>query len=204
MRHSAKGICLLGRAIVAVVIVTVSSVACDTEVAVTATPTISPVDGTYDTIQTVTITCSTPGAEIFYTLDGSDPLGNEDRVFYTGAFDVEDPVTVCAYALASGMAASQVADADLNVVLPVTATPVFDPAPGTYAGEVTVAITCATPNAVIRYTNDGMDPGLSSTVFSPTLGAYVSASRTVKAIAYAENHKPSEIAVGEYTITAGR
>jgi len=38
-----------------------------------ATPTFNPVAGEYSTPQTVTITCTTPGASIFYTLDGSTP-----------------------------------------------------------------------------------------------------------------------------------
>ena len=39
----------------------------------TATPTFFPLGGTYQTAQDVTITCATPGAQIRYTLNGTDP-----------------------------------------------------------------------------------------------------------------------------------
>jgi len=36
-------------------------------------PTFSPASGTYSTLQTVTLSCSTTGANIYYTMDGSEP-----------------------------------------------------------------------------------------------------------------------------------
>ena len=55
-----------------------------------ATPTISPVSGTYSGPVTVTISCATPGANIFYTLDG-DFIDSE---LYTGPFVINPPLTV--------------------------------------------------------------------------------------------------------------
>lgn len=47
--------------------------------------------GTYSEPQTVTLTCGTPGATIFYTLDGSDPRGKNAKVY-------KDPIVVERYA----------------------------------------------------------------------------------------------------------
>ena len=49
-------------------------------------PTFSPVAGTYAEAQTVTISCATEGADIYYTLDGSDPT--------MGSTMYENPITV--------------------------------------------------------------------------------------------------------------
>jgi hypothetical protein len=43
----------------------------------TAAPVISPASGTYSAAQTITITDATPGATIYYTLDGSTPTTGE-------------------------------------------------------------------------------------------------------------------------------
>ena len=38
-----------------------------------ATPTFSPAASTYNTVQNVTLNCTTEGATIYYTTDGSEP-----------------------------------------------------------------------------------------------------------------------------------
>lgn len=52
-----------------------------------AAPAASPSGGAYGAAQTVTLTCATPGAVIFYTLDGADPTAE-------GALTYKAPVTV--------------------------------------------------------------------------------------------------------------
>lgn len=55
----------------------------------------------------VTITCGTAGATIYYTTDGSDPTTSSS--VYSGAFTVDNGVTVKAIAVATGYAHSEVA-----------------------------------------------------------------------------------------------
>ena len=57
----------------------------------------------------VTITSETAGAEIFYTLDGSEPTTASYK--YSGAFDITESCTVSAIAVAEGYARSDVASA---------------------------------------------------------------------------------------------
>nr|NQU93002.1 lamin tail domain-containing protein [Bacteroidota bacterium] len=75
-------------------------------------------------------------------------------------------------------------------------TPVFDPPAGGYNTPIEVAITCATPDAIIVYTTDGTDPDLSSEEYDEPIP--ISSTTTLKARAYFEDYTPSSIATGEY------
>lgn len=66
-----------------------------------AAPTFSPVSGTYTAAQSVTISCSTAGADIRYTLDGTEPTLSSSQ--YTGAISVTSTTTIKAKAFKSGM-----------------------------------------------------------------------------------------------------
>ncbi len=65
-----------------------------------ATPTFSPAAGAYTTAQTVTISCATSGAAIYYTTDGSPPSTGSS--LYTAPFSVKTTETVNAIATATG------------------------------------------------------------------------------------------------------
>jgi sugar lactone lactonase YvrE len=67
--------------------------------AATATPVISPAAGVYSGTQTVTITDTTPGAKIYYTLNGSLPTTSSAQ--YSGSIAVSASETVVAMAIAS-------------------------------------------------------------------------------------------------------
>lgn len=74
-----------------------------------ATPTFSPGGGTYATAQTVTISTTTSGASIRYTVDGSTPTASS--TLYSGPISVPSSRTVQAIGLKSGMTNSAVASA---------------------------------------------------------------------------------------------
>jgi hypothetical protein len=117
---------------------------------VVATPTFSKSGGTYNTEQTATITCATPGATIRYTLDGSDPNGGIAYDPNTPIY-VDHTLTLKAKAWKGNMTPSGVKSAAYTLVV---LTPTFSKSGGTYNTEQTVTITCATPGATIRYTLD--------------------------------------------------
>jgi hypothetical protein len=79
----------------------------------TAIPQISPAGGTYSTAQSVTITDTTSGAQIYYTTDGSIPTANS--TLYTAAIPVSSNTTIRTIAVAIGLAASNVVTAAYSI-----------------------------------------------------------------------------------------
>jgi len=75
-----------------------------------ATPTFSPVAGTYSTTQQVTISTTTSGASIRYTTDGSAPTSSLGTV-YAGPVSVSNSLTLKAIAYKAGMSDSLVGSA---------------------------------------------------------------------------------------------
>ena len=83
---------------------------------------------------------------------------------------------------------------------PVAATPTFSPEPGTYTSAQSVTISCTTPGATIYYTTDGSTPDNTKTQYTGAIS--VTATTTIKAIAYAAGYDPSAVASATYTINA--
>lgn len=82
-----------------------------------ATPTFSPVAGSYIGTQNVTISCETGGSTIYYTTDGSVPSNQSTQ--YNGAITVSETTTIKAIAYV-GSDASAVATATYSIVTPFT------------------------------------------------------------------------------------
>jgi hypothetical protein len=81
-----------------------------------ATPTFSPVAGTYPSTQMVTISDTTPGAMIFYTTNGTTPsfsgtVPNPGTTIYSGQITVSSTETINAIASANGYSPSPEATA---------------------------------------------------------------------------------------------
>ncbi|MEE0061300.1 MAG: chitobiase/beta-hexosaminidase C-terminal domain-containing protein [Acutalibacteraceae bacterium] len=70
-------------------------------------PTPSVASGEYTEAQTITLSCETEGAHIYYTLDGSDPKG-KNGILYTAPIVVEDTAKLSFYAIAVEMNDSSV------------------------------------------------------------------------------------------------
>lgn len=79
---------------------------------VIAKPLITPSTGTYAEAQSVTITCETSGATIYYTTDGNDPTA--ESTAYTAAFDVTETTTVKAIAI-KGDNSSEIAESVITI-----------------------------------------------------------------------------------------
>ena len=84
-----------------------------------ATPAFSVASGAVVSGTSVTITCSTEGAKIYYTTDGTKPTAESTE--YTSAISVTAAVTLKAIAVKSGMNDSAVASASY-LVIPTKAT----------------------------------------------------------------------------------
>ncbi len=161
-----------------------------------ATPTFSPVAGTYISTQTVTIADTTTGAVIYYTINGTTPTSTTSSV-YSGPITVSATETLKAIAVATGFSNSAVGSAAYTINLPA-ATPTFSVAAGTYTSVQTVTISDATAGATIYYTINGTTPTTASTAYASAIT--VSATETLKAIAVATGSSTSAVASAAYTI----
>ncbi len=79
----------------------------------TATPVMSVKDGELETNTIITLTCDTPGAKIFYTVDGSEPTTASK--LYTEEIAMTGTMNVKAIAIAPGRDASEVATAAYSI-----------------------------------------------------------------------------------------
>ncbi|WP_263360092.1 chitobiase/beta-hexosaminidase C-terminal domain-containing protein, partial [Acidicapsa ligni] len=79
-----------------------------------AAPTFSPAAGTYTSAQTVTIKDSTPGAVIYYAINGATP------VIYTGPLTVNSTESMQAIVSATGYLSSAVVTSAYTIHLPTT------------------------------------------------------------------------------------
>jgi len=78
-----------------------------------ATPTFSPAEGSYSSTQSVTISCATTGATVYYTTDGSTPTTSSTE--YSSAISVSSTTTIKAIATKSDMDNSGVASATYTI-----------------------------------------------------------------------------------------
>ena len=162
-----------------------------------ATPTFSPIAGTYATSQTVTISDATAGTTIYYTTNGTTPTTSS--TVYSAPITVGATETVNAIAIATGYSSSAVGSAAYTIT-PTAATPTFSPTAGTYTAAQSVTISDATAGATIYYTTNGTTPTTSSSVYSGPIT--VSSTETVSAIAAASGYSTSAVGSAAYTITA--
>ncbi len=163
-----------------------------------ATPTFTPVAGTYTSAQTVTIGSATPSSTIYYTTNGATPTTSSAAL--SGPITVSATETLKAIAVASGFSDSAVATAAYTINATQAATPTFTPAAGTYSSAQSVTISSATPSSIIYYTTNGATPTTSSAALSGPIT--VSATETLKAIAVASGFSDSAVATAAYTINA--
>ena len=106
-----------------------------------ATPVLSPAGGNYTTAQTVTLTDSTAGAAIYYTLDGSTPSISSPK--YSTPLQLSTTTTVNAVAVAAGYTNSPVANATYTITV------------GGGGGTTPVAVSLSASANIDALANDG-------------------------------------------------
>ena len=161
-----------------------------------ATPTYSPAAGTYNAAQTVTISTTTSGASIRYTTNGTTPSSTVGTVYSSPVSITATSTTLKAIAYKTGLTNSSVASGTYTLQC---ATPTYTPAAGTFTTSTSVTISTTTGGASIRYTTNGTAPSSTvGTVYSSAVS--LTATATLKAIAYETNYTSSTVASGTYTI----
>ncbi|MCB2361475.1 chitobiase/beta-hexosaminidase C-terminal domain-containing protein [Clostridium estertheticum] len=118
------------------------------------TPALSVQGGQYSTAQTVKLSCSTSGATIRYTLDGSTP--NRNSLVYSAPITISNTTTLKTYASKSGFTDSDVVIAQYTI----NAHPAQDYTYGMYKKDVTTGIIWLKSNvtsawADVHYTING-------------------------------------------------
>lgn len=78
-----------------------------------ATPKALPIAGTYTGAQSVALTCATPDAKIYYTVDGATP--DATKTLYNGPIAVAATKTIKAIAIKSGMTNSAILSAAYTI-----------------------------------------------------------------------------------------
>lgn len=161
-------------------------------------PIISPNSGVFTSAQSISMSTTTPGAEIRYTLDGTPPAADRGMV-YLSPFFVTDTRQVRAIALKQGWEPSAVISRDYTITGKVQ-TPSPSVAGGTYQTTQTVAISTGTAGAVIRYTLDGSVPTASSgLVYTSPIS--IASTSILKAAAFKADWESSDLMQATYTIT---
>src|SRR5579883_1795254 len=162
-----------------------------------AAPTFSVGGGTYITPQTVTLTTTTSGATIRYTLDGSTP--SETNGTIGTSVTINSSATLKAIAYKGCPWTDSAITSATYTITGTVATPTFSPGGGTYTGAQTVTISSSTSGATIRYTTDGSTP--SETHGTIGTSVLVRSTETLQAIAYKSQWADSGVASATYTIT---
>jgi YVTN family beta-propeller protein len=164
-------------------------------------PVFTPAPGVYGSSQTVTLSDATPGAAIYYTLDGTTPTTASTR--YAGALMVSQSMIIKAIATATGYTPSDVANGNYTIGYPPAAPPLFTPPPGPYDAAPTVTLSDTTAGAKIYYTTDGTLP--TSDNSNPSSKQYTGSitvilPETIRATAFAPKFSESAIVTAEYRL----
>ena len=162
----------------------------------TATPVLSVAGGVYYAPQTVSISDSTPGAVIYYTINGSTPTTSSYQ--YTGPLTVGAVQTINAIAVAPGLSTSAVASATYTLTI---ATPVLSLASGTYSGAQTLTMTSTTPGAKLFYSTTAGLPNASSPLYTGPIT--ISTTERMTVVGLRTGWASSSFVSAQYTISSG-
>jgi hypothetical protein len=160
-----------------------------------ASPTFSPGGGSYTSSQTVTLSTATSGATIRYTTDGTNPMPSS--AVYSVPLNVATTTVLSAAAFKSGWSTSDASTATYSLNFGPLPAPVLSPAPGSYLDAVAVTVSAAS-GATIRYTIDGNDPTVASSLYLGPI--QLQSSATVKAVAWKTDYTQSPVSAGAYVL----
>ena len=167
---------------------------------------------------TIELSSLTPGATIFYSTDGNDPVPNQpgttrysadNPIQFAGHNDAPDGL-IKAIAIGPGMYPSSTSSADALVFYDQAAAPTFTPDPGGYQVDLSVQLATSEANGTIYYrVEDGFDSGPNPAAGSgdtvqftgtgiPVIGA--GTARTVSAYVVVPEKRDSAVAIGTYYI----
>ena len=161
-----------------------------------AKPTSSTAATFYTTPYSVTLQCSTSGATIRYTTDGSEPT--KSSTVYSGPISITGTTTIKAVAFADAYIESETFTQTFTLAETVF-TPTSPTATTFFANTHSVTLQCATSGATIRYTTNGSEPTSSSTAYSAPIT--ITGTTTIKAKAFKDGYRESDTYTQTFTLT---
>ena len=156
---------------------------------------ITPTSGTtFEDTLTITIECDDENAQIYYTLDGSEPTINSTPY---RKFRVSGKTTVKAIAAVDGVVLSDVAVA--HYALGTCTDPIISPANGStfQHSNQTVSIDWTETDGTLRYTLDGSEPTAASAEYAGPFT--ISETTTVRAKVISDRFFDSNVASATLT-----
>ncbi len=165
------------------------------------TPYPSHPSGVYNSPIGVALSCLTAGAEIRYTLNGSEPT--ESSTLYTGTpITISSDTTLKAKAFKSGMTQSDTSIATYKIKAGFTKVedPTLDVDSGSYTETKVINITCPTDEAYIFWAIDSTPDVFGENYFIQSGEIEIFKSCTLRLIAYKEGMANSNLVTKNYTI----
>ncbi len=155
-----------------------------------------PPAGDYVSTPAVTI-FSLDGSTIKYTTNGSTPSSTNGMSISSGMPLTNLPTgSFTLNAWESGVTPNVVSS---NTYTIIPGAPTFSIPSGAYVTGTTLQISCATTNAIVRYTTNGIDPTTNSVQIQPTNILTLTTNETIKAAAW-YGGLASPVTMGSYII----
>ncbi|MCL2230409.1 MAG: chitobiase/beta-hexosaminidase C-terminal domain-containing protein [Treponema sp.] len=163
-----------------------------------ATPSALPAGGNYEATQTVTLTTTTSGATIYYTVNGSTPTTDSNE--YYASIQITHTATLKAIAVKSGMNNSDVLSEHYIITPPgQVVQPMASPEGGNFTTTQNVTLISLTEGAAIYYTLDESEPTTASNEYGEPIE--IKHTSTLKAIAVKSGMNNSDVLTEHYIIT---
>lgn len=158
-------------------------------------PAFSVPEGFYNERQTVELSVATESADIYYTIDGTEPSAT-NGIKYTGALILSQNTTLKAIAVKNGMASSTVVTVTYEISLKAKQ-PTINVPGGKYTTPQQIIINTATEGAQIYYTTDGSTPSATNGILYS--GPFtLSKTCILRAVAIADGMNDSTITAVNY------
>jgi len=149
---------------------------------------------------TVMLNCSTSGAIIYYTTDGTSPNEGGTRQVYSNPILIPKSMTIISKATKDGLYDSEITQFTYKVdtVKAIMSSVISG---STVQQNSTVSLSCATSGATIYFTTDGTSPGIESGTRQLYINPIkITKSMTILAIGAKEGFNNSEVANFVYKV----
>jgi alpha-tubulin suppressor-like RCC1 family protein len=166
-----------------------------------ATPVLNPAGGSFSGPTNVTVSSTSPGVTLRYSLTGAEPTTSDPTVASGAQVTVSSSTSLKVAGWRTGWATSDTGGASFLITNGTVAAPTMTPPPNTYTAAQSVTLSSTTTGATIRFTTDGTDPGMASAVYAGPISVPV--TTTLKAKAFKADWTASSITTGAYTIDTG-